>query len=197
MQRSLLSALVVIAVLVPLAGCGEDEQRAITGVLTAGLTSDDPHVICEGSLSPTLLMRVYGSAAACRADESKDAERVSQAMSVDVARVSVEGARASAVVTIHGGNHDGARGGLVLDRRADGWRVSELSVGLLRSQFEASLRRMQLDPSLRTCITKKMRAVADGEFKQLAYGPDAAAKRRLGTIARRCAVLIAAANVAL
>ena len=38
----------------------------------------------------------------------------------------------------------------------------------------------------------KMRKLADLEFKQLAFGADAAARARLSAVARRCAALIAA-----
>ena len=190
----LLSALVPIGLLV-LPGCGDADQHRITRLLTDGLTSKDPRVVCEGSLSPALLVRIYGSARDCHETEGEPAEQVSQAQSVEVHHVRVEGERATADVVIHGGNHDGARGGLMLHHRQTGWRVSDLSVPLLRSQFDAGIRRMQsIDGSMKTCVMKKMRALPDAEFRQLAYGADAAVRARLSAVAQRCQAIIAAAE---
>lgn len=193
MWRGVLAALLVAAAVAALAGCGDDDRARIRSMLTAGLTSQDPRVVCEGSLSPSLLVRIYGGTAKCHATEGDPAERISQAQSVEVHRVRVKGGDATAVVVIHGGNHDGARGALSLRRRPDGWRVSDLSVPLLRSQFEAGIRRMQaIDAIMKTCVAAKMRKLADVAFKKLAFGADATAHARLSAIARRCAALIEA-----
>ena len=195
MRRALLCALVLTAALLALNSCGSDdgEQHRIARLLSNGLTSHDPRVVCEGSLSPGLLVRIYGSAAACHATESEPAERISQAQSVDVRRVRVRGARATAEVVIHGGSHDGASGALTLRHRQGGWRVSDLSVPLLRSQFEASIRRMQsIGASMKHCVVQRMRDLPAGEFRALAYGADAQARRQLTDVARRCQAIIAA-----
>jgi hypothetical protein len=195
MWRASLSALVVCTALLLSAGCGDGEQHRIADLVTTGLTSQDPRVVCEGSLSPALLARIYGSSTKCHEVESEPGERISQAQSVEVHRVRVYGERATATVVIHGGNHDGARGELSLRRKQAGWRVIDLSVPLLRSQFEASIRRLQsIDASMKTCVTLKMRKLGDREFKQLAYGADAAARARLSAVAHRCRALIAAAE---
>jgi hypothetical protein len=194
MRRALLSALLAgLAVAAVLSACGDGEQRRIAHVLSAGFTSRDPRVVCEGSLSPALLARIYGGIAKCHALESEAGERISQAQSVDVRGVRVHGRSAAASVVIHGGNHDGARGALSLHHDAGGWRVSDISVALLRSQFEAGLRRMQsIDDAMKTCVTRRMRGLADGEFRKLAFGADAAAHARLTAVARRCHERIAA-----
>jgi hypothetical protein len=195
MRRAFLSALCISVVLLALAGCGDDERHRIAGLLTRGLTSQDPRVVCEGSLSPALLTRIYGSSSKCHAVESEPAERISQAQSVEVHRVRVRGTRATATVVIHGGNHAGARGELSLRHRQVGWRVVDLSVPLLRSQFEASIRRMQsIDESMKTCVTLKMRKLADSDFKRLAYGADEVGRAHLSAVAHRCQALIAAAT---
>jgi hypothetical protein len=198
MRRALLCALVLTAALPALTSCGSEsdgERHRIARLLSDGLTSQDPRVVCEGSLSPALLVRIYGSAAACRRTEGEPAERVSQAQSVDVHGVRVRGRDATAQVVIHGGNHDGARGALTLHRRQAGWRVSDLSVALLRSQFEAGIRRMQsIGASMKDCVVQKMRDLPAREFRQLAYRGGAAARQRLTDVARRCRALIAAAE---
>ena len=176
-----------------LAGCGDDDRARIRGMLTAGLTSQDPRVVCEGSLSPALLVRIYGGKAKCHATEGDPGERISQAQSVEVHRVRVKGGDATAIVVIHGGNHDGARGKLSLQRMGGRWLVRDLSVPLLRSQFEAGIRRMQsIDPMMKACVAMKMRKLGDARFKQLAFGADDTAHAQLEAVAKRCQALIAA-----
>jgi len=65
MRRAFLSALLVSAALLVLAGCGNGERKHIASVLTTGLTSQDPRIVCEGSLSPALLTRICGGATTC------------------------------------------------------------------------------------------------------------------------------------
>jgi hypothetical protein len=176
------------------AGCGHSDERAIVGVVQAGLTSQDPHTVCEGSLTPALLTRIYGGVRECQLTEAETSERISQAQSVEVKGVRVQRRRATAVVVIHGGYHDGARGRLMLGRRGEAWRVSDVSVELLRSQFEVTLRRLHgPDRLMKTCIIAKMRELGDVTFKRLAFDAGAGAKRRLNFVAARCHTLIAAA----
>ncbi|HUR85216.1 MAG TPA: hypothetical protein VMY78_07715 [Solirubrobacteraceae bacterium] len=194
MWRALLAAFVVLATLVA-GGCGGDERGAVASVVRAGLTSEDARTVCEGSLAPALLTQIYGGTAKCHAVEGQDAERVGQAQSVDVSRVSIRGERATAVVKIHGGSRDGAGGGLTLARRPGGWRVTDLSVALLRSQFEVGIRKLQtLDPVAKTCVIHTMRKVHDAEFERLAFHPDTIGQRRLAAVARRCDQLVAASG---
>lgn len=193
MWRALLAALLAAAFLAAFAGCGDEDRERIRGMLTAGLTSQDPRVVCEGSLTPALLMRIYGGTAKCHATEGAPAEKISQAQSVEVHSVRVDGGDATAVVVIHGGNHDGARGELSLHRSGGRWRVRDLSVPLLRSQFEAGIRRMQsIDPLMKACVAMKMRKLGDARFKQLAFGTDDTAHAQLEAVAKRCEALIAA-----
>jgi hypothetical protein len=195
MWRAAVAAVLIAAAVVALAGCGDDDRARIRSMLTAGLTSQDPRVVCEGSLSPSLLVRIYGGTAKCHANEGDPAERISQAQSVEVHRVRVTGGDASAVVVIHGGNHDGARGALSLHRTGDRWLVRDLSVPLLRSQFEAGIRRMQsIDPLMKACVALKMRKLGDARFKALAFGADDAAQAQLAAVAKRCHALIAATH---
>lgn len=193
MRRALVSALLLGLALVALAACGDGEQRRIARLLSDGFTSHDPRVVCEGSLSRALLARIYGGTAQCHEVESEPGERVSQAQSVDVRAVRVHDGHATASVVIHGGNHDGARGELSLRRQRAGWRVSDISVALLRSQFEASIGRMQsIGETMKTCVVRRMRKLGDGEFRRIAFGADAAARGRLSAVAKRCEQQIAA-----
>ena len=185
---------VIAVALLALTGCGADDERAIRGVLVAGLTSQDPRIVCEGSLTPALLARIYGDVRSCHEVEGERGEQISQALSVDVSGVRVSEGRATAVVAIHGGSHDGARGPLTLERSGSGWLVTDLSTELLRSEFEVSLRRAQgVEPVAKTCIANGMRGIDDETFKRLAYEAGKGASRRLSAVARECQALIAAA----
>jgi hypothetical protein len=185
---------VIAMALLALTGCGRDQERAIRGVLVAGLTSQDPRMVCEGSLTPALLARIYGDVPSCHRVEGARSEQISQALSVNVSGVRVAERRATAVVTMHGGSHDGARGALSLVRNGGGWRVGDLSVALLRSEFEVSLRRAQgVEPVAKTCIANGMRGLDDETFKRLAYEAGTGAHRRLSAVAQECQALIAAA----
>jgi hypothetical protein len=186
---------VALLALIAPAGCGGagSEQHKIVDVLRTGLTSQDPSVVCEGSLTPALLTRIYGGVGECHVTEGEPGERVSQALSVDVSRVHVASSRATAVVRLHGGSHDGARGALTLSRHNGAWRVSDLSVGLLRSQFEATMRRAQgLVPGAGHCITDFMRRLDDARFRRLAMSAGDAGRRRVASIARHCFARMAA-----
>ena len=196
MWRARLGALVVTAALAG-GGCdaGASEERAVAGVVRAGFTSQDARMVCEGSLAPALLTQIYGGAAECHTVEGKDSERTGQAQSVDVSNVRISGERATVVVRIHGGSRDGAGGRLTLARRDAGWRVTELSVGLLRSQFEVGIRRLQtIDAAVKACVIDKMREVPDAEFRRLAFHAETLGQRRLSAIARRCDRLVAASS---
>lgn len=193
MWRALLAAVLVATAAAMFAGCGDDDRARIRSMLAAGLTSQDPRVVCEGSLSPSLLMRIYGGTAKCHATEGDPAERISQAQSVEVHRVRVHGAEATAVVVIHGGNHDGARGALSLHLMEGRWLVRDLSVALLRSQFDAGIRRMQsIDPLMKACVSQKMHKLGDATFKRLAFGAGATQHAQLAAVAKGCETLIAA-----
>jgi hypothetical protein len=188
-------AAAIVAAALVLTACGNGEERAIRGVLVAGLTSQDPRTVCEGSLTPALLARIYGDVGSCHRVEGERGEQISQALSVDVSGVHVRHGRATAVVAIHGGNHDGARGALTLARDGRAWRVTDLSVGLLRSEFEVSLRRAQgIEPGAKACVAAGMRAIDDETFKRLAFEAGTGAHNRLSDVARECRQWIAIAE---
>ena len=71
MWRARFGALLIAVAISALAGCGDGDRQRIASLLTSGLTSQDPRVVCEGSLSPALLLRIYGGAAQCHRVESE------------------------------------------------------------------------------------------------------------------------------
>lgn len=187
---TLVATVVVAALGLSACGGGRDDERQVADVLRAGLTSKDPEVVCEGSLSGDLLRRVYGGAARCHRIEGKDAQQGNQARSAQVTDVKVDGERATAVVHLRGGDQDGARGALSLVAQDGDWRISDLSPALLRSQFEAGMRTdRELGAEIKRCIGERVLALGDAELRELAYGSigeRVAAQRRLVTMFGNC-----------
>lgn len=185
---------VALATCLALAGCGggddnEDEQR-IADVLTAGLTSEDPQIVCAETLSAGFVRRVYGSEARCRRVERRSARRSDPADEVDVSGTNVDGDRAGAFVALRGGDRDGATGEVGLVRQADDWRLDELSPDLLRSLLEARLRGDRaLRARARACAARRVLALDEAELQELALGTvggRAQARRRLAAIMGDC-----------
>jgi hypothetical protein len=184
-----------LAACLALAGCGgggdgnEDEQR-IADVLTAGLTSEDPQVVCAGTLSAGFVRRVYGGEARCRTVERRSARGGDPADEVDVSETDVEGDRATAVVALRGGDRDGVGGAVGLVRQADDWRLDDLSPDFVRSLVEARLRADRtLRARARACAARRVLALDDVAVRELglgAIGGRAQARRRLAAIAGDC-----------
>jgi hypothetical protein len=168
----------VLLVGVLLASCGSDDEggggddsKQITDVLTTALTSKDPAVVCEGSLTPSFMQRTYGDAARCRTVETKDLKTSERATSVDVSGVKADGERATATVALKGGDQDGSKGEITLAKVEDDWRVDDLSTALLRSQFAAGVRNdREIDSGVKSCLADEVKAMDEAEFRDLAYG---------------------------
>jgi hypothetical protein len=176
------------------AACGgddsDDDEGRIADVLTAGLTSEDPQVVCAETLSAGFVRRVYGSEARCRTVERRSARRTDPADTVDVSDTNVDGDRARAVVALRGGDADGAGGEVGLVRQEEDWRLDDLSPELLRSLLEA---RLGADPALRAraraCAVRRVLALDDAALRELALGTiggRSPAQRRLARIAGDC-----------
>lgn len=193
MRRAWLA--LALAACLGVAGCGggddEGDEQRIADVLTAGLTSEDPQVVCAETLSAGFVRRVYGSEARCRTVERRSARRTDPADAVDVSDTNVDGDRAVAVVALQGGDTDGASGevGLVRHEEED-WRLDDLSPELLRSLLEA---RLGADPALRAraraCAVRRVLAVDDAALRELALGTiggRSQAQRRLARITGDC-----------
>ncbi len=167
---ALIAAVCSIAAL-PACGEGDDAEKKITEMLTAGLTTEDPAVICKQTLSTGLVQRVYGGATKCLTVERADAKTSKPASAVEVSGIKVDGAGGAAFVEVKGGDQDGARGELRVAKQGDDWRLDDLSTELLRSQFKAGVRNdRQLNSSLRSCISSKVLALDDAGFRSLGYG---------------------------
>ncbi len=200
-MRSTSHALVTVALglAVGVSACGggggggsANDQADITKVLSTGMTSKDATVVCDGTLSAAMIKRLYGSAANCHKVEAKNAADGNQARSVKVSNVQVDGKQATAFVVLAGGDQDGARGAISLQNEAgSGWRVSDLSVAFLRSEFEAGMRNSNdLAAELKQCLGRKVLALDDAAFTKLAYGSigeTSASQRQLTSYLGDCA----------
>ena len=172
-------------------GGGGDAEKEITDMLTAGLTSRDVAVICEGSLSPDLIKRIYGDTPKCHTAEKEDLEDSKRAKSVSVSGVKVDGDKATATIALKGGDQDGATGALTLVEAEPGWRVNDFSTALLRSEFEASMKTdTEVPAGLKDCIGKEVLGLGDSELRELAYGAmgnQPAADKQLTALVTECA----------
>jgi hypothetical protein len=168
--RLVLAPLLLAALL---AGCGGGPQAArpqIAAMLRTGLTTNDPVVLCERTLSAGLVARVYGGTERCLAVERGAAASRRQAGSVDVSRITVDGDRGSASVVVRGGDQDGARGPLTVVRQDGGWRLDDLSTAFLRSEFSAgATSNPDLDGTLARCLGRRIGALDDAPLRRLAF----------------------------
>ena len=94
-RRSLLAALVAVA----MGGCGGEDSAPtdVERMLRAGLTTTQPEVLCERTLSAKLVMRVYGGVEQCLAAERGSAASRMPARSAEspVSRSTATAARRS------------------------------------------------------------------------------------------------------
>jgi hypothetical protein len=189
-----LAALLAALVLAACGGSGDegaDAEQQITDVVTTGLTTTDPQVICRQTLTPAWVTDVYGSAAACVKVETGNQKDAKPATAVEVSGIKVDGKGATAFVEVKGGGQDGARGALTLAEQDDGWRIEDLSDELLRSQFEAGAKNdRELPAALKGCIVEQVTGLDDAAFRTLALGAIGerpAAQERLERIVATCA----------
>lgn len=183
------SRLVVLVILAiaAFAGCGGDDegdaQAQISKTLQAGLTTNDPLVLCRQSLSSGLIARIYGSVERCLAVERAASASRRPAGSADVSDIVVDGDHGTAVVAMRGGDQDGARGAVVLVRKDGDWQLEDFSTAFLRSGFSAGISGGDADANLTRCVGKKVVGLDDASLRQLAFGamggrPEAQAQLR-------------------
>lgn len=193
-RRPSVALIVALGATVAFAACGgssgSDSSKQITDTLTTGLKTNDPTVLCTKTFSTGFVQRVYGTQAKCIAVETKNAKTNKPATAVKVTSIKVDGATATAVVAVTGGNDDGASGQLSLVSQQKGWRVDDLSTALLRSQLDAGVKNDRSVPAnLKTCIAGKISALGDASFRTLAYGSmgdQAAAAAQIKSIVTGC-----------
>lgn len=157
-------------------GGGDDAQAAITAVTQKALTSQDPAVRCGEVVTQAFIRVVYGDLATCRKAETPDDDD-KPATGAEVTSIQVDGDKATARVTVQGGESPGATGDLSYAREDGAWKVDELSVAFLRSQLEKGLENAGddedagplADPKVRSCVGEGLQKLDDRTFRELAY----------------------------
>lgn len=189
--RRVATAVPLLAALLLAAGCGGGDgegdsgatevkaldRDAITKTATGVVVAEDPQEVCGTLLTAQFVATVFTSEKTCRKSATPDPGDVA-ATGATVTDIKVEGDTASAVVTDQGGQADGATGLWRFARDGAGWRVSEWSVGYLRSGYSILLGEKYKadgaedpfgDPKLRGCVSTALQALDDAAFLDAAY----------------------------
>ena len=197
-RRSLRAAVAASCAVLVLAGCADDDgaedgvaqpgpeitqtptpgdAEQITAVAVELATTDDLVRKCEQLATSGFVLAVFGSQENCKTSDD-DADGDSEATGADVSEVVVTGDSATAVITLRGGDTDGASGSWRFSRDAGGWRLAEWSIDYLRSvlatgfgpNYEAE---DAADPfaeeEVRTCFTAKLQSLDDQSFRTVVY----------------------------
>ena len=152
-------------------GGGDDAETQITKALRRGLTTTDPAVLCERTLSPGLARQVYGGTAKCLTAERGGKGARSPADDASITKIAVRGDRGSAYVVLKGGDQSGQRGVVSVIRGDDGWRLDGFSTAYLRSGLKAGLEgNPDIAPDLQACLTDQLNALDDAQLRRLALG---------------------------
>lgn len=154
---------------------GDAEQIAAVAAELA--TTDDLVRKCEQLTTPGFVLAVFGSQDNCRASGDDD-DPGSEATGADVGSVVVTGDSATAVITLRGGDTDGASGPWRFSRDAGGWRLAEWSIDYLRSVLATGFgpnydAEDADDPfaeeEIRSCFTAKLQSLDDQSFRTVVY----------------------------
>jgi hypothetical protein len=191
---TLTAALLAATVLAACGGSGDDgpdAEQQITDLVTTGVTTTDPQVLCTKTFTETWVQQVYGGTAKCVTVETGNQKDAKPASAAEVSGIKVDGDGATAFLEIKGGSQDGARGALTLAKDGEDWRIDDLSTELLRSQFEAGAKNdRDLPAALKACIVEKVTGLDDAAFRTLslgAIGEQAEAQKELEGYVAACA----------
>lgn len=154
---------------------GDAEQIAAVAVELA--TTDDLVRKCEQLATAGFVLAVFGSQENCTTS-SGDSDNDSDATGAEVTSVEVDGDSATAVITLEGGETDGASGAWRFTRQAGSWRLAEWSIDYLRSVlatgFGPNYRAEDpddpfADAEIRRCFAAKLQSLDDQSFRTVVY----------------------------
>ncbi len=167
------------------AGCGGDggsdsaaDGKAIEAAVTKALTTTDPQVKCVEVVTDGFVKNVYGTLDQCKKAEAPDPDDDPKPTGASTSNLKVDGDAATAVVTVEGGSANGSSGEISFEKVSGDWKVSDLSIGFLRSQLAAAITAAPVseagnepldDAKGRTCIVKAFDALPDAQFKAIAF----------------------------
>ena len=149
----------------------------IAAVASELATTEDPVRKCEQLATSGFVLAVFGSQENCKTS-GDDADSDSEATGADVGSVVVTGDTATAVITLRGGDADGATGSWRFTKDASGWRLAEWSIDYLRSVLATGFGPGYqadgaddpfADADTRSCFTARLQSLDDQSFRTVVY----------------------------
>lgn len=159
-------------------GDGGKKQEEITALVNFVTTADDGADVCRSHLTENFVRTVFGDLATCERDDDNDGDE-GDATGATVTGFEFAKDDATAVVTINGGDTDGATGTWAFSKGEDEvWRVSEWRADFLRSSYAKTFGENYAsdgpddpfdDLEVRTCVKDKLLGQDDAAFLDTAY----------------------------
>ncbi len=159
---------------------GDDGKNSdeITALVNFVATADDGADVCRSHLTEDFVRTVFGDLATCERDDDRDGDE-GDATGATVTDVVVDDDDATAVVTVTGGDTDGATGTWAFRRGEDKvWRVAEWRPDYLRSSYDKTFGVNYAsdgpddpfdDVDVRTCVKNQLLGLDDPAFLSTAY----------------------------
>ena len=159
---------------------GDDgkNKEEITALVNYVTTVDDGKDVCSSHLTDGFVETVFGDVATCEKDDDSDGDE-GDASGATVTDIKIDDDTATAIVTVNGGDTDGATGTWAFLKGEDKvWRVSEWRADYLRSSFERTFGDKYDsegpddpfdDDSIRGCVKDKLLGQDDTAFLDTAY----------------------------
>ncbi len=159
---------------------GDDgkHKEEITALVNYVTTVDKGEDVCTSHLTEDFVRTIFGDVATCEQDDDTDGDS-GDATGALVSDIQLDDADATAIVTVQGGNTDGATGTWAFRRGDDDvWRVSEWRADYLRSSLEKTFGETYDsdgpddpfdNPNVRSCVKDRLLGQDDPAFLDTAY----------------------------
>ncbi len=182
-KRHLLLPCLLIASALLLVACGGSDsnpEAEIEDAIETSATGDDPADCTELETINFVEQTTSESGkAALKSCEEETADPDSKADSVEVTEVEIEGAKATAQVTISGGSFDGQALVIALVEEDDQWKLDEIAefaefdqaafVGQFQEQLEKG---GELEPEVTSCIIEGLEEAPQEEIEEFILSGD-------------------------
>ncbi|MBA3742177.1 hypothetical protein [Sporichthya sp.] len=182
---AIVGVVVVVAAIaagaVVLLGGGDDgkDKEEITALVNYVTTVDDGKDVCTSHLTEKFVTTVFGDVATCENDDDDSDDDSADATGATVTNIKIEKDTATGLVTVIGGDTDGATGTWAFLKGDDeNWRVSDWRADYLRSSFERTFGDTYdsdgpddpfADEDVRGCVKEKLLGQDDLAFLDTAY----------------------------
>jgi hypothetical protein len=190
-KRSKKLPLVILGVVVALAAIGSvvavalsggddgKNKEEITALVNYVTTVDNGEDVCSSHLTQNFVSTVFGDLATCENDDDDEPDDAADATGATVTQIEIDDDTATALVSVIGGDTDGATGTWAFVKSEDDvWRVSEWRADYLRSTFEKTFGEKYVsegeddpfaDEDVRNCVKDTMLDQDDSAFLNTAY----------------------------